>query len=200
MLKFYRKNIKMIIWLIILAFAIWGGGSLSVSKDSLSSNVGFVGKEKISQKEFMMTIRYFDLLSRASAAQKIEDKKDEKSKEPLPYEQVKSLAWQMIVLSREAKREGIAVSDEEVQNEIRRLFSANGTFQQDFYNQWVQNQFRVKPRDFEELVRKHIASDKIRQKVLKDVPEAERNSKWLEWLIPVISKSKLKDFEKPQSA
>ena len=213
MLKFYRKNIKLFIWLIILSFAIWGAGSISVSRDSVSPYVGTVGKEKISHKEFMITTRYFDLLSRSRTEQeqKNEEPKNEEAKvqetqnqetkepaeppkqEPLSYDQVKGLAWQMIVLSREAKREGIAVSDEEVQNEIQRLFSQDGVFQQSFYEQWVQNNFRVQTRDFEELVRKHLASDKIRQKVLKDVPEGERNSKWIEWFIPVISKSELKD-------
>ncbi len=217
MLKFYRKNIKLFIWLIILSFAIWGAGSISVSRDSVSPYVGTAGKEKISHKEFMVTTRYFDLLSRSKSEQeqKKEEAKNEEAKaqetqnqetketaeppkqEPLSYDQVKGLAWQMIVLSREAKREGITVSDEEVQNEIRRLFSQDGAFQQDFYEQWVQNNFRVQSRDFEEIIRKHLASDKLREKVLKDVPEDKRNSRWLEWFIPVISKSKLNDWEKP---
>ena len=208
MLKFYRKNIKFFIWLIILSFAIWGAGSISVSRESASLYVGTVGKEKISHKEFMITTRYFDLLSRSRSEQerkneeaKAQETKNQETKEtaeppkqePLSYDQVKGLAWQMIVLSREAKREEITVSDEEVQNEIRKLFSQDGAFQQDFYEQWVQNNFRVQSRDFEEIIRKHLASDKLREKVLKDVPEDQRNSRWLEWFIPVISKSELKD-------
>ena len=236
MLKFYRKNVKFIIWVIILAFAIWGAGSISMSRQSISSYAGFVGKEKISQKEFMLMVRYFDILSRARSAQeqrneevknekvevlkpqntketqKPETKKETQPKEtknqetketappkqePLSYEQVKGLAWQTIVLSREAKHEGIVISDEEVQNEIRQLFSREGAFQADFYEQWVQNNFRVSAREFEEIIRKHTASDKLREKVLKDVPEEKRNSRWFEWFIPIISKSKLNDWEKP---
>ena len=239
MLKFYRKNIKFIIWVIILAFAIWGAGSISMSRQSASSYAGSVGKEKISQKEFMLMVRYFEVLTRARSAevqknaeaknekadpqkpqntketQKPETKKETQPKEtknqetketappkqePLSYEQVKGLAWQTIVLSREAKNEGVVVSDEEVENEIRRLFSREGVFQADFYEQWVQNNFRVSPRDFEEIIREHIASDKVREKVLKDVPEEKRNAKWFEWFIPIISKSKLNDWEKPSEA
>lgn len=198
-----------------------------MSTQNASTYIGSVGKEKISQKEFLITARYFELLNQSGANRKqkneeIETQKDEKQEikkeedsfqqsqkegpqtenkfpleEPLSYDQIKGLAWQMIVLSREAKREGIAVTDEEVQTEIRKLFSKNGVFHQDFYEQWVQNNFRVQAREFEELIRKHIASDKLREKVLKDVPEEQHQNQWLEWFIPVMSKSEFKDLEKP---
>jgi hypothetical protein len=226
MLKFYRKNVKLFIWLIVLSFVIWGAGSISMSTNTISPYIGTVGKEKISQKEFLITTRYFELLnqSKVNQEQKNETTKpqetatDQKTKkeetkevqnekanteneppaqESLSYDQVKGLAWQMIVLSREAKQEGVVATDEEVQNEIRRLFSQGNVFQQDFYEQWVQNNFRVQVREFEELIRKHLMSDKLREKILKDVPEEKRNTRWLEWFIPVISKSELKEWGQP---
>jgi hypothetical protein len=234
MLKFYRKNIKFIIWLIVLSFAIWGAGSISMSTNSAPTHVGFVGKEKISQTEFLITTRYFDLLNQsrtnpeqenekvetqeaetAQDAQKSDTQEENQSQDTqaqdvqteneaptqesksMTYDQIRGLAWQMIVLSREAKREGVDVTDEEVQNEIRRLFSQEGIFNQAFYEQWVQNNFRVQTREFEELIRKHLAADKLREHVLKDVPEEQRNSRWFEWFLPVMSKSEFKDWEKP---
>ena len=49
MLKLFRKNIKVIIWVIVLAFVAWGAGTLTISKGSDSLYVGAIGNEKISQ-------------------------------------------------------------------------------------------------------------------------------------------------------
>ena len=209
MLKFFRQNIKLVIWAIVLSFAAWGVGTLTFSKENSSPYIGSVGGEKISHKEFLMTFRFYELLTRAQTAQETAEKEKEKGEkkegqetqkesakaEPLPYDQLRSLTWQEIVINREAARENIRVSDEEVRDEVFRLFSVEGSFNQGYYQAWVQNNFRGRARDFEETVRKYLVSQKIRNRILKDVPEDQRQKRWTEWLISVFTRVQVKDYE-----
>ena len=206
MLKFYRKNIKLFIWLIVLSFIIWGAGSISVSRQNVSSHIGSVNGKKISQKEFLTTMRYYDLLVRTQATrEKTSPSQKEAEKTPksetLSVNQLRALTWQAIVLSQEVEREGIRVSDEEVQEEVQKLFSGSAGFNEEFYQTWIHTNFRGQARDFEEAVRKHIAVQKTRQKVLEGVPEKERETRWLEWLKPVIIRANVRDdtAQKPEA-
>ena len=210
MLNFYRKNIKLFIWLIVLSFIIWGAGTISVSKQSVSSYIGSVNGKKISHKEFLTTLRYYDLLARTQAArarektaptQKGAKEKETPESENLSFDQLRALTWQAIVLSQEAKHEGIRVRDEEVREEVERLFSGSAGFNEEFYQTWIHTNFRGQPRDFEEAVRKYLAVQKMRQKVLEGAPEKNRETRWLEWLKPVIIKANVHDYtaQKPET-
>ena len=191
MLKFYRKNIKLIIWLIVLSFVAWGVGTISLSKESASPYIGSVRGEKISHKEFLTTLRYYDLLTRNQADEAGSGASDS---EPIPFETLRALSWQVIILSREAEREGIAVSDEEVRKEVERLFSAGGELNQKFYQNWIQGHFQGRARDFEEAVRKDLAARAIRKKILEGVPQEEREARWREWLGSTFKEAKIKDY------
>ncbi len=115
---------------------------------------------------------------------------EKKSNAPtLSYEEMERLAWQTIVLSRHAKREGIKIGDDEVRAEVERLFSTQGIFNPVFYEDWVEKNMQGRPRDFEESVRKHLAAQKIRGHVLAGVPEKERQNRWLQWLSSVLAQS-----------
>ncbi len=206
MLKFYRKNLKFIIWTIVLSFVIWEVSAVTISRQSVSPYIGSVGHEKISHKEFMTTFRYYDLLAHSQEAQ-IETSQNQKGTkeapkpEPLSFDQLRALTWQTIVLSREAKREGIRISDKEVQNEVEKLFSTGNGFNEEFYQTWVRTNFRETPRDFEETVRKRLAVQKIREKVLGGIPEKDRETRWFEWMQLILSRANVHDYssQKPES-
>ena len=204
MLKFYRKHIKLFIWLIVLSFVGWGIGTITFSKEGSSSYIGIVGKAKISYKEFLTTSRFYVLLDKANFnnqnAGQEKNKAEVAQSKPLSFEELRGLTWQEIVLSREAKRAGISISDEEVRKEVERLFSANGAFDSAFYESWIRNYFRSRPRDFEEAVRKYLSSQKLREQILKGVPEGERENRWRMWLIPVLSHTKFVDYEEKKEA
>ena len=186
MLKFYRKNIKLIIWLIVFSFVAWGVSSISMSTDRDSSYVGSVRGKKISQKEFLTMFRYYDLMTQAQLALARSSRNGGKvgssAPEPLSIDQLRGLTWQAIVLSREAAREGVKTSDPEVRREIEKLFSTNGQFNKPFYETWVKKNFRSSTRDFEEAIRKHLTAGKIQERVLNGVPQDERVKRWIEWL------------------
>src|SRR3989344_1135986 len=150
MLNFYRKNIKIIIWVIVLSFIAWGVGTISISKESASPYMGSIGGEKISHKEFSTTFHYYDLLTRIQTAlEELSQKEKETSeKPPLSVEELKSLTWQAILVSREAEKEGIQVSDVEVKEEVEKFFSTDGQFNQGFYQDWIRKNFRGRARDF----------------------------------------------------
>ncbi len=189
----------------VIAFVIWGAGTITISKQSSSPYAGSVGHEKISQKELITTLRYYDLLAKSQAnnQETTQNQKETKEKElsepPLSFDQLQALAWQTIALSREAKHEGIQVSDEEVRQEVEKLFSIGPSFNEQFYRNWIHTNFRGQPRDFEEVVRKHLAVQKIRQKVLEGVPVKDRETYWLKWLAPVLGRTNIHAYSSEKS-
>jgi len=150
-------------------------------------NAGSIKGHKITLKEFLMTMRFYELLTHA------QQEASPKS-ESLTLDQLRALTWQTIIVSREAKREGIKISDSEVQIEIKHLFSVHGEFDLSLYEEWVRKNFRSQPRDFEETVRKHLTVQKMREKIISRVPDAERDNRWLEWLRNTIGNAQLKDY------
>lgn len=186
MLRFYRRHIKTFIWVIVLSFVAWGIGTLSISTNDSSPYAGSIRGQKITQKEFMMTMRFYDLLTRRQG-------KEPKS-EPLSYEQLRALTWQTIIVSREAKQQGIEITDEDITAEIEKLFSVDGSFSLILYQDWVRQNFDGRSRDFEEVIRRYLAVQNIRQKVLTGIPEAERENHWVKWLTNTIGSAQLKDF------
>lgn len=190
----------------MLSFLIWEVSAVTISRQSTSPYIGSVGHEKISHKEFTTTFRYYDLLahsqeSQNEIAQNQKGTKKASKSEPLSFDQLRALTWQAIVLSREAKREGIRISDEEVRKEVEKLFSTGNEFNEGLYQTWVQTNFRGTPRDFEESVRKHLAVQKIREKVLEGIPEKDHETRWLQWMQLTLSRTNVRDYsnQKPES-
>ena len=188
MLNLYRKNIKTIIWVIVLSFVAWGIGTLSISTQDSSPYAGSMRGQKITQKEFMVTMRFYELLTRA------QQKNSDTQSQPLTYDELRALSWQTIIVSREAKHQGIKITDEDIKTEIEKLFSIDGHFSLTLYQDWIRKNFDGRSRDFEELIRRHLAVQKIRQKVLASVPDGERDNQWLKWLTNTIGSAQLKDF------
>jgi hypothetical protein len=226
MLPFFRKNIKIFIWVIVFSFAAWGAGSIAISRDKSASYAGKVFGEKISHKEYLAMFRFFDLMTQNQERKKQEaqtssqaesngneepaknttaETKDSPTTPPAPpeapnFDRLRMLAWQTIILSREAKREGVTVTDDEVADEIQMLFAGGNNFNPEFYRMWVEKQFRTKPRDFEETIRKYLASQKVRDHILNTAPEKEKDKKLMEWLVSVMSRAKLEDYTQKTEA
>ncbi len=214
MLPFLRKNVKTFIWVIVLSFAIWGVGSIAISRDKTASYAGSVFGKNISHKDFLSIYRLYDLLiqSQRRAAQFRQTEKDKPNPEATPesnpspeaskeapdipppsQDEIRGLTWQTIILNQEAKREHIKVSDEEVAEEVQSFFGGAG-FNPIMYKSWVETQFRARPRDFEEAVRQHLTAQKMRTQVLKDTPDADKQKKWMEWLSALMLRAHLEDY------
>ena len=249
MLKFFRKNIKFIIWLIVLSFIVWGASSITVSQKLETQYAGSIRGKKISIKEYMTVLRLYELLAQAQtqnqAKQKTEPEKaktaaeetkptavekntvkkgtevitetqatpakpvdvqaDSKKPEndtpaPISFENIRSAAWQSLILSREAARSKLTVSDEDVRERIRFFLFGKEVFNSNFYDLWIKNQFRGNVRDFEEAVREHLLSEKMRAQLLVDVPEKEREGKWIPKFINLIKEAHVEDYTKQNNA
>ncbi|MCM8775196.1 MAG: SurA N-terminal domain-containing protein [Candidatus Omnitrophica bacterium] len=160
MLKMLRKNTKLIIWAVIISFALWGGYSVGSGLKKGSRFAGEVFGKGVPHKEF-------DFFYRASQIFSFTDKTIE---DP---EILRQIAWQHLIYSREAKARKIEVSDEEVRQRMTELLKAHGLENptQEAYENWLRRTIRETPRDFEEKIREFIRIQKLIQPLLNQSPE-----------------------------
>jgi hypothetical protein len=183
MLHLFRQNIKIIIWVIVLSFVAWGAGTFSVSRDQPRSYVGTIDSEKIKHQEFRSTLRFYELLTRANT-----------KATPPSLEEIRSLTWQTLVLSRQAKKDGVKIPDRDVRDRVQWLFFENRAFDHPFYETWIKDKFRGRARDFEEVVRSHIAAETVMNQLLDGVDETNQKEEVASRLRKIFIEAKVEDF------
>lgn len=161
----------MVLWgtliLILPAFVIWGTGSMGKSKDKGPSYAGVIDNRKVSFDDFAESITaarcqvFLNLFNQPTALEALL-----KNNEFLGR-----LGWDMLMMSHEAKKRKIKVSDKEVIDFIRShpLFNRNGKFDDRIYEYVLRNNLGVYPRDFEEIVRDILVIYKLNSIITKDV-------------------------------
>lgn len=167
MLDLLRKNTKIIVWAVVIAFILWGGYSVGTQFKKEGRIAGELFGKEISFQEFNRFYTANQLFS--FSGKNIEDP-----------EQLRRYTWQSIIYSKEAKRRGIQVTDDEVRQEILRLLAAqkieNPT--PEFYKVWVERQLKESTRDFELQIREFLRLQKLivqardEAKVIAATPEA----------------------------
>ncbi|MFZ5802734.1 MAG: SurA N-terminal domain-containing protein [Candidatus Omnitrophota bacterium] len=159
-LKFLRKHTKIIIWMVVISFALWGGYSVTLS---LSKKARFAG-EVFGQH---VTFQEFDLFDRANQFLTFGEAS------PDDPEALRRETWRNILYSREAKRRGLKISDDEVRAQIRGLFESQSgaSFSMASYQYWVQNTLRSNVRDFEKQVRELLLVQKLIRTVLDEIAQ-----------------------------
>lgn len=186
MLKFLRKNTKTIVWAVVVAFVAWGGYAVSTQFQETSRSPGQIFGKEVSFPEYLLANRTAQIFSPVPEAEK----------EPPSANEIEARTWEFLVLSREAKRQKIAVSDEEVRQEVERLLGGKrGTgFAREQYFQWIRVTFREEPREFEKQVREHLRIRKllaeVRQKARTD---PEENLK--RWLLELFRQAQIKVYQ-----
>ena len=154
MLKTLRKNTKTVIWIVVVAFCLWGGFAFSVQLQKQNRMAGEVFGKAISFQEFNLFYKASQMFS--FSGKPLEDPT-----------QIAQHAWQTLIYSREAKRQKIQVTDDEVRQEILRLLSAqkieNPT--PEFYKRWLQAAFGLKPNEFEKQIREILRIQKLLVKI-----------------------------------
>lgn len=181
MLKFLRKRTKIIIWAVIIAFVSWGGYAVSVQFEQANRSPGRISDKEVSFREYQLANRAVQNLSPPPPGENL----------PTPQE-IEARTWEFLILSHEAKRQKIAVGDEEVRQEIARLISQNGaaSITEEQYLRWVRSSFREEPREFENQLREQIRIRKLFDEVRKSRPEnSEEGLK--RWLLELSRNTKI---------
>jgi hypothetical protein len=155
MLKIMRKNTRIIIWCVVIAFALWGAGSLVVGTQELSPYAGEVQGEKIKLRDFEKQKKILKLFLPIEASN-------------LPDSVLTLETFKQIALSQEAKRRGLKVTDVEVRSTIESLLGRGGAgIDAEGYSQWTKSVLNEKPRDFEEALRQTLLAQKLLGQLLK---------------------------------
>ncbi|MEK6527793.1 MAG: SurA N-terminal domain-containing protein [Nitrospirota bacterium] len=168
MLKFLRnKKTAKKVWIglaiiIIPAFALWGFGGSSRSKEETAS-VGKIFGHSISITEFkesLSAVKTFALMRFGDKLPEIEK-----------YLNLEAQAWERLVLLHEAMTRKINVSDKEVITTIQSTpyFQDKNGFSNKTYNETLRYTFRVQPRIFEEQTRQNLILTKLYEQITKNV-------------------------------
>ena len=179
MLKLLRKKTKVVIWSVVVCFALWGGFSVGTQFQKKGRIAGEVFGREISFQEFNRFYRSSQIFS-------FEDKPVQ---DPgFAHRQ----AWQNLIFSKEARRRKIDVPDDEVRSEILRLLNhmkiENPSTE--MYRRWLDQTVRESPQEFESQVRELLRV----QKLLREIQIELSKEKFLTWSMELIQKADLKDY------
>ena len=193
MLKFLRRNTKSVIWSVIIAFVLWGGFTFSTQLHNEGRIAGKVFGKDVNFQEFNRFYRASELFS-------FQDKPVSDPNE------IKRAAWEKIILSREAKRRKIDVSDDEVRNEVIRLLEKQKIFNPEpaVYKHWLQSELRETPQEFEAQIREIVRIQKLLFQIHNALPggaepkEGEEKTKHAEaftaWTKDLLVRAHLEDY------
>jgi len=202
MLKIFRKNTKIIIWITVVALALlFGAGSIAdlVSGKKSGRFAGEAFGKSVTFQEYNQFFRATQLFM--PSEKPIEDPRI-----------LRDYTWQNIVYSREAKHKGIAITDEEVRGEIANILKQQGLISPtaEQYRIWLTQSVHISPREFEEglrefiriqkLLRTQIASfvpagaDKLTDPKAKEESDTKQKIAFMTWTNDVNKRAALKDY------
>lgn len=198
MLKIFRTHTKLIIWIVVGSFILWGGYSVS----ALKKEGRFAGEafgKTVSFQEYNQFYRATQLFM--------------PSEKPLDDpELLRDYTWQNIIYSREAKHQGIKITDEEVRREIANILKQQGLVSptEEQYKIWLTRTLHISPREFEEglrefmriqkLLRTQITSfvpagaDKLTDPKAKEEAAEKQKIAFMTWTNDVNKRAALKDY------
>lgn len=198
MLQFFRHHTKAIVWIAAICFILCGGYSITTLKKD-GRFAGEVFGKSVTFQEYNQFYRATQLFM--PSEKPVEDP-----------DLLRGYTWQNIIYAREAKREGLKVSDQDVRDEITSILKQQGltdpTPQQ--YNIWLTRSLHMTPHEFEEglrefiriqrLLRKTIASlkpagtEKTEKEKAKEEPAEKQKEAFMKWTAALNQKAALKDY------
>ena len=149
MLKIFRQYTKVIIWIVVGSFILWGGYSVSALKKE-GRYAGEAFGRSVSFQEYNQFYRATQLFM--------------PSEKPLEDpDLLRNYTWQNIIYSREAKRDGIKITDDDVSHEVANILKQQGMTNptQEQYKIWLTRSLHMSPRDFEEGLREFMRIQKL---------------------------------------
>lgn len=154
-----RKNIKGIYWvvavMVIISFVLWG------TRMAPQRGLKYAGKvfgKKVSVKDFRRQYRVAHQLALQMEAQG----------RSVTAEDVDNIAWQRVVELREAESLGITVPRARVEEQIRLMFSPEGTFDESLYREFLYRR-DLREEDYVASLRDEIKVGQLERLVLNSV-------------------------------
>ena len=177
MLKILRhKNVsKMVLWgiliLIMPAFVIWGTGNMAGSKEKGPKFAGTINKKKVTFDEFASALNAM----RSQLILNYYTNPEALNSVLKNREFLGRLAWDRIIMLREAKSRGIKIPNEDLVNAIRShpIFLKGGKFDEGIYNYFLKYNLGLEPRSFEEMMRENLAIQNMNDAQTKDIKASD---------------------------
>ncbi len=162
MLKAMRHHAKyfyVLFFIVILSFVFWGVGT--VDKTEKSDIVAEVGSSKITAEEYWRTYDRVFKFYRDLYKEKFDEEMQKKLK---LKENVLNTLVESRVLLAAARKEGVSVSDEELNENIKNepAFMKNGAFDADIYQNRLKL-MRITPEFYESSKRQELTVEKMRR-------------------------------------
>ncbi len=175
MLGYFRENIKkfaIFLWIAAIAFIIGGAYMFVKGPFRMGSNTAIeVGNVKITTPEYQKTYNniykfYVQLLTQIKGGKITEE---DIKKLNIKQKTIDTLIERTLLL-QEAEKEGIKVSDEDVQKavESNNAFYVNGHFSKEKYLA-VLKANNINPKEYENSLRVSAYINKLKKKLFKDV-------------------------------
>jgi hypothetical protein len=156
MLKILRKNTHMLVWLVVVFFALFGGTVLFTGGEAINPYAGEALGKKIKIREMEKQEKIIRLLLPEEAG-------------TLPPEVMQAEVLKQFALWTAAKKDGMKVSDDELRQTIQGFLGVNTlAFNMNDYSRWTKSVLNENPRDFEETIRKSILAQKYIQKLFQN--------------------------------
>jgi len=164
MLKSMRKNMKFIMWILLITFVLWGGSSAVLSRSKTTNYAGIVFGSKVGWKEYEINFNAVQNQAKMMYGEKFNQIKQ--------YLNLEEDTWNRIALLRYAQKKHINVSDSEVINTVCgiSLFQdSSGRFVPDIYKRVMEYFLKTSPREFEEGLKDSLKITKLREQIIKEV-------------------------------
>lgn len=158
MLKAMRKNTKIFMWLLIIAFVVWLAADVILTRQG-TAYAGIIFGKRISFGEYKKAweaVRTKAIFAYGDEFQKVAKNLN-----------LDEEAWDRLILLYEAKRQKIQTNDSEVVDFIRNIAifkDKNDKFDPKTYEYILRYTFGLTPQDFEEQIRDELTIKKLMEK------------------------------------
>lgn len=185
MLKFLRKNTKAIVWAVVISFVAWGGYAVSVQFGESNRSPGRIFGKEVSFRDYVLASRAVQIFVRPP-----------EGAEPPDAQMLEAETWQFLVLSHEAKKKKIQVTDQEVRNAIGEILGEKRgvLLTSEQYLRWVRSNFREEPREFENQLREHLRIRKLLAEIKKGLGEDPEEA-LKKWLTELFTQAKIQVYQ-----
>ncbi len=160
MLALFRRSQRVFLWLllivIVVAFVFWGSQSSELNMGASPSRVvGSIGARAIKDSDLNYAIRgvLIQLQLQGVPREMLSENRE-----------LEREAWYRLIQTDAAKRDGLAVSDDEIRMAVQNLFFRNSQFDLAAYRMLI-NRFAgaMQPKEFESHISDLILTEKVRQ-------------------------------------